>query len=201
MVVFDQVSQEAGASDQPNLNSAKDLDFVLAEIQEIQHDIHRVINDLSGDTYLYNANELTISYHQSEANKVVDALSWKNMGKVIIASLSTQSCLRETVKLNQDEDPTLENLKEQVKEGKSQVNHAYDKGVIWIKGRLCVSGIDNLQQKIIFEAHRSKFSFHLGSTKMYRDLKKNFLWSGMKKDVTEFISKFQVCQQVEAEHQ
>ncbi|XP_075499114.1 uncharacterized protein LOC142537488 [Primulina tabacum] len=36
---------------------------------------------------------------------------------------------------------------------------------------------------------------------MYRDLKMNFWWNGMKRDVAEFVSKCQVCQQVKAEHQ
>ncbi|XP_073298319.1 uncharacterized protein [Primulina huaijiensis] len=51
------------------------------------------------------------------------------------------------------------------------------------------------------EAHKSKFSVHPGSTKMYRDLKNNFWWYGMKRDVAEFVSRCQVCQQVKAEHQ
>ncbi|XP_073276461.1 uncharacterized protein [Primulina huaijiensis] len=51
------------------------------------------------------------------------------------------------------------------------------------------------------EAHKSKFSVHPGSTKMYRDLKNNFWWNGMKRDVAEFVSRCQVCQQFKAEHQ
>ncbi|XP_075515572.1 uncharacterized protein LOC142550219 [Primulina tabacum] len=36
---------------------------------------------------------------------------------------------------------------------------------------------------------------------MYRELKRNFWWNGMKRDVAVFVSKCQVCQQVKAEHQ
>ncbi|KAL5739012.1 hypothetical protein ACOSQ2_028192 [Xanthoceras sorbifolium] len=42
---------------------------------------------------------------------------------------------------------------------------------------------------------------HPGSTKMYRDLKTQYWWSGMKKDVIEFVNKCITCQQVKAEHQ
>ncbi|KAK9020566.1 hypothetical protein V6N11_010586 [Hibiscus sabdariffa] len=42
---------------------------------------------------------------------------------------------------------------------------------------------------------------HPGSTKMYRDLKCEYYWVGLKKDVTEFVSKCMVCQRVKAEHQ
>ncbi|XP_075478906.1 uncharacterized protein LOC142519762 [Primulina tabacum] len=51
--------------------------------------------------------DLTISYHPGKANKVADALSRKNMGKVILASLSAQPCLQETIKLRQNQDPAL----------------------------------------------------------------------------------------------
>ncbi|XP_073045974.1 uncharacterized protein [Primulina eburnea] len=119
--------------------------------------------------------DLTISYHPGKANKVADALSRRNMSKVTLAAISAQPCLRETVKLNQDRDPVLVKLKEQAKEAKSQDTQIDDKGVLWMKGRLCVPDIDNLRQEVISEAHKSKFSVHPGSTKIYRDLKEEFL--------------------------
>ena len=42
---------------------------------------------------------------------------------------------------------------------------------------------------------------HPGSTKMYRTIKKNYWWFGMKKDVTNYVSRCVVCQQVKVEHQ
>ncbi|XP_073046190.1 uncharacterized protein [Primulina eburnea] len=59
--------------------------------------------------------DLTISYHPGKANTVADALSRKNMSKVILTSLSAQPCLRETIKISRDRDPALVKLKEQVK--------------------------------------------------------------------------------------
>ncbi|XP_075491099.1 uncharacterized protein LOC142529448 [Primulina tabacum] len=73
---------------------------------------------------------------EGKANKVADALSWKNGGKITLASLSAQPCLQKTVKLNQDRDPELKKLKEQVKNGKSQDLQIDDKGVVWMNGRL-----------------------------------------------------------------
>nr|GEW16035.1 retrotransposon protein, putative, Ty3-gypsy subclass [Tanacetum cinerariifolium] len=40
-----------------------------------------------------------------------------------------------------------------------------------------------------------------GSTKMYRDLKHNLWWNGMKQDVARFVAKCLTCQQVKIEHQ
>ncbi|KAG8483123.1 hypothetical protein CXB51_022045 [Gossypium anomalum] len=42
---------------------------------------------------------------------------------------------------------------------------------------------------------------HPGSTKMYNDLKKLYWWPGMKRDISEFLTKCLICQQVKAEHQ
>ena len=42
---------------------------------------------------------------------------------------------------------------------------------------------------------------HPGGTKMYNNLKKLFWWSGMKRDISEFVSRCLVCLQVTAEHQ
>ena len=39
------------------------------------------------------------------------------------------------------------------------------------------------------------------ANKMYKDLKRNFWWSNMKKDVAEFVAKCLTCQQVKIEHQ
>ncbi|XP_075492484.1 uncharacterized protein LOC142530535 [Primulina tabacum] len=93
--------------------------------------------------------DLTISYHPGKSNKVADALSRKNESKITLASLSAQPCLQETVKLNQDRDPELKKLKGQVESGKSQGLQNDDKGVLWMKGRLCVPDSDNLRQEIL----------------------------------------------------
>ncbi|KAA3484537.1 integrase [Gossypium australe] len=36
---------------------------------------------------------------------------------------------------------------------------------------------------------------------MYNDLKKLYWWSGMKRDISEFVSRCFICQQVKDEHQ
>ncbi|RVW22846.1 RNA-directed DNA polymerase-like [Vitis vinifera] len=40
-------------------------------------------------------------------------------------------------------------------------------------------------------AHQSGFSIHLGETKMYHDLRRQCWWQGMKRDIAEFLSKFE----------
>ncbi|XP_059629830.1 uncharacterized protein LOC132272753 [Cornus florida] len=59
----------------------------------------------------------------------------------------------------------------------------------------------DLKRKILDEAHHSRYTVHPGDTKMYHDLKRQFWWEGMKRDVAEFVSRCLTCQRVKAEHQ
>ncbi|WMV37480.1 hypothetical protein MTR67_030865 [Solanum verrucosum] len=61
--------------------------------------------------------------------------------------------------------------------------------------------VAGLQERIMEEAHSSKYSIHPGSTMMYRDLKEVYWWNSMKKSVAEFVAKCPNCQQVKVEHQ
>ena len=63
-----------------------------------------------------------------------------------------------------------------------------------MKGKVCVSDIDDLRKAIMKEAHCSAYAMHPGSTKIYRTIKANYWWSGMKKDIAQFVSKCLVCQ-------
>ena len=69
------------------------------------------------------------------------------------------------------------------------------------QGRLCVPNVDVLRNRILEEAHWSRYSIHPGSTKMYHDLRVVFWLEGLKKDIAEFVVKCPNCQQVKVEHQ
>ena len=58
----------------------------------------------------------------------------------------------------------------------------------------------DLREKILREFHCSLFAVHLGGTKMYHDLRRQYYWSGMKKHVGDFVHRYLMCQQVKAEH-
>ena len=69
------------------------------------------------------------------------------------------------------------------------------------RNQICVPKNDEVIQKILQEEHNNSLSIHPGSTKMYNDLKKMYWWVGMKRDISEFVSKCLICQQVKVEHQ
>ena len=62
------------------------------------------------------------------------------------------------------------------------------KGVLWFEFRLVVPKNHQLRKQILDEAHLSKFSIHPDSTKIYQDLKHNFWWTRMKRDIAKYIS-------------
>lgn len=67
-------------------------------------------------------------------------------------------------------------------------------GTLWYQERLYVPDVDGLWQRIVVEAHESCYVVHNGSTKMYHDLKVIYWWSGMMRDVVDFVSKCLECQ-------
>ena len=68
------------------------------------------------------------------------------------------------------------------------------------QGRFCVPNVNDLRNRILQEAHGSHYSIHPGSTNMYHDLRKVFLWDILKRDTADFVAKFPNHQQVKAEH-
>ncbi|XP_070010561.1 uncharacterized protein [Nicotiana sylvestris] len=76
-----------------------------------------------------------------------------------------------------------------------------DDGTLRYRGRLCVLDVNGLRERIMSEAHNSRYSIHPGSTKMYHDLKEVYWWNDMKKNIADFVAKCPNCQQVKVEHQ
>ncbi|RVX07100.1 Transposon Ty3-I Gag-Pol polyprotein [Vitis vinifera] len=72
-----------------------------------------------------------------------------------------------------------------------------EKGVKFEWTRLCVPNDGDLNE----EAHYSRLAIHPGETKMYKDLRQNYWWLGMKRDITQFVAQCLVCQQVKVERQ
>ena len=71
---------------------------------------------------------------------------------------------------------------------------------MYYRDRVCVPNDDELKKSILKEAHSGSFAMHPGRTKIYQDLKTSYWWSGMKRDVSESVTKYMVCQKVKAKH-
>ncbi|GJR50791.1 putative reverse transcriptase domain-containing protein, partial [Tanacetum coccineum] len=58
-----------------------------------------------------------------------------------------------------------------------------------------------LRDLVMHESHKSKYSIHSGSDKMYQDLKLLYWWPNMKASIATCVSKCLTCAKVKAEHQ
>ena len=55
-----------------------------------------------------------------------------------------------------------------------------------------------LRNQILDDAHSSKLFIHLGSSKMYQDLKTYFWWTKMKKEIIAYVARCDNCSIVKA---
>nr|GEZ16771.1 putative reverse transcriptase domain-containing protein [Tanacetum cinerariifolium] len=59
-------------------------------------------------------------------------------------------------------------------------------GTLCLNGRSWLPCYDDLRSMIMHESHKSKYSIHPGSDKMYQDLKKLYWWPNMKANIATY---------------
>ncbi|GJS00444.1 putative reverse transcriptase domain-containing protein [Tanacetum coccineum] len=74
-------------------------------------------------------------------------------------------------------------------------------GTLCLNGRSWLPCYGDLRTVIMHESHKSKYSIHPGSDKMYQDMKKLYWWPNMKADIATYVNKCLTCAKVKAEHQ
>ncbi|RVW81235.1 Transposon Ty3-G Gag-Pol polyprotein [Vitis vinifera] len=174
--------------------------------------------------------DFALHYHPRKVNVVADALSRKSVGQLsslelrefemhaviedfelclgleghgpCLYSISARPMVIQRIVEAQVHDEFLEKVKAQLVAGEIDENWSmYEDGSVRFKGRLCVPKDVELRNELLANAHRAKYTIHPGNTKMYQDLKRQFWWSGMKRDIAQVVANCQICQQVKAEHQ
>ncbi|GJT77549.1 putative reverse transcriptase domain-containing protein [Tanacetum coccineum] len=145
-----------------------------------------------------------IRYHPGKANVVADALSRKDREPIRVRSLvmTVHTNLPERI-LNaqtdamKEENVKAENLGRLVK----PIFETRSDGIQCFEGRIWLPLFGGLRDLIMHESHKSKYSIHPGSDKMYQDLKKLYWWPNMKAEIATYVSKCLTCAKVKAEHQ
>ncbi|GJV00333.1 putative reverse transcriptase domain-containing protein [Tanacetum coccineum] len=157
-----------------------------------------------------------IRYHPGKANVVADALSRKEREpplrvRALVMTISLD--LPKQILNAQTEARKPENIKSEDVGGMLVENAKFPEAIREQKlepradGTLCLNGrswlpcYGDLRTVIMHESHKSKYSIHPGSDKMYQDMKKLYWWPNMKADIATYVNKCLTCAKVKAEHQ
>ncbi|GJT73021.1 putative reverse transcriptase domain-containing protein [Tanacetum coccineum] len=151
-----------------------------------------------------------IRYHPGKANVVADALSRKERieplrVRALVMTIGLD--LPKQILEAQIEALKPENLENEDVGGMIRKDIPKEKLEPRADGTLCLNGrswlpcYGDLRSVIMRESHKSKYSIHPGSEKMYQDMKKLYWWPNMKADIATYVSKCLTCAKVKAEHQ
>nr|GEV27304.1 putative reverse transcriptase domain-containing protein [Tanacetum cinerariifolium] len=145
-----------------------------------------------------------IRYHLGKGNVVVDALSRKDREPLRVRSLVMtvhtnlpEKILEAQTKAMNGENVKAENLGRLLK----PIFEIHSNGIRYFERRLWLPLFGGIRDMVMHESHKSKYSIHPGSDKMYQDLKKLYWCPNMKADIATFVSKCMTCAKVKAEHQ
>ncbi|GJV68553.1 putative reverse transcriptase domain-containing protein [Tanacetum coccineum] len=94
----------------------------------------------------------------------------------------------------------VETLRETENPRKEKLESRTDE-TLFLRNRSWFPCYGNLRTLIMHGSHKLKYSVHLGSDKMYQDMKKLHCWHNMEADIATYVSKCLTCQKVKAEHQ
>ncbi|GJV74000.1 putative reverse transcriptase domain-containing protein, partial [Tanacetum coccineum] len=121
-----------------------------------------------------------IRYHSGKANVVADALSQKDREPIRVRSLVMTVHINAQTEAIKEENVKAKNLGRLIK----PIFETRSDGTQCFEGRIWLPLFGGLRDLIMHESHKSKYSIHPGSDKMYQDLKKLYWWPNMKADIT-----------------
>ncbi|GJY49732.1 putative reverse transcriptase domain-containing protein, partial [Tanacetum coccineum] len=157
---------------------------------------------------LLNDYDCDICYHLGKANVVADALSRKEREPPLrvralvmtigldlpkqILNAQIEARKPENIKNEDVGGMLVENSKDPEKFRMEKLEPRAD-GTLCFNGRSWLPCYGGLRTVIMHESHKSKYSIHLGSDKMYQDLKKLYRWPNMKANIATYVTKCLTC--------
>ena len=108
--------------------------------------------------------------------------------------VATPSLLSKVIE-SRGQDTKVVSIRDRVRSGMGDEGWAiHTDGSLWYKGRVVVPQLIKLREDILRDFYCSRFAVHPGGTKMYRDLRRQYYWSGMKRHVGDFVRRCLTCQ-------
>nr|GEV52940.1 putative reverse transcriptase domain-containing protein [Tanacetum cinerariifolium] len=125
-----------------------------------------------------------IQYHPGKTNVVADAMSRKERIMTIGLNLPKQ-ILKAQSEAREEENIITKDMHGMINKLEPRTD-----GTLCLNNRSWIPCYGDLSALIIHESHKSKYSIHPGSDKMYQDLKKLYWWPNMKaKDATHMATR------------
>ncbi|GKE59717.1 putative reverse transcriptase domain-containing protein [Tanacetum coccineum] len=156
-----------------------------------------------------------IRYHPVKANVVADNLSRKERDQPLrvralvmtigldlpkqILNAHTETRKPENIKNEDVGGMLVENAKNLEAIRTEKLEPCADR-TLCLNGRSLLPCYGDLRTVIMHESHKSKYSLHPGSDKMYQDMKNLYWWPNMKANIATYVSKCLTCAKVKAEH-
>nr|GFA19915.1 hypothetical protein [Tanacetum cinerariifolium] len=131
-----------------------------------------------------------ILYHQCKANVIADALSRKTRhDSLLVKSIQMVITIDFYEYIKTAQHKAWENRDVNSKRLMGQVHKLVvdSRGLRTCFGRIWIMNNKELKKLLLDEAHKSKYSIHPGATKMYYNLKPNYWWPGMKRDIVKYV--------------
>ncbi|GJW71191.1 putative reverse transcriptase domain-containing protein [Tanacetum coccineum] len=131
-----------------------------------------------------------LRYHLGKANVVADALSQKSRPKLLRVRALVMTIglnlpiqiLNAKVEARKEENYGTKDLCCMIKHLETRVEET-----LCLKNRSWIPCFGNFRALIMHESHKSKYSIHPGSDKMYQDLKKLYWWPNMKAKIATYV--------------
>ncbi|GJV55070.1 putative reverse transcriptase domain-containing protein, partial [Tanacetum coccineum] len=151
-----------------------------------------------------------IHYHPGKANVVVDALSRKERieplrVRALVMTIGLdlpKQILKAQIEALKPENLEKEDVGGMIRKDipKERLEPHAD-GTLYLNDRSWLPCYGDLRSVVMHESHKSKYSIHPGSEKMYQDMKKLYWWPNIKADIATYVSMCLTCAKVKAEHQ
>lgn len=143
-----------------------------------------------------------IVYKKGADNKAADALSRKPFdGQSVLATSLVQPLWLDEVASSYLADPFAQTLLQQLAVASDHTSGSFQlhNHLIRKKGRIWVAAVPSLQLKIIQAFHDSPLGGHSGAPVTYQRLKCLFAWTGLKKQVWQYVQACDICQRAKPE--